>query len=111
MTAGKIYFLIGGPLDGQAFRSRSPLRGIKTVNLHPSLFVDGERWGDQEAEDELYRRGLTDYLYEVVRLPQAKELGVMIPREAMVHQTVPKADLAWRSFMMAMRCLAVETLS
>lgn len=84
MSAQRIYIIVGGTLDGHAFR---PECGR----------IDGT-W--LELEDELYR---------VARVPETRD-RLMVPRRALVHPSIPERDVLWRVFMGTMRAWAAEVL-
>lgn len=84
MTTQRIYLILGGPLDGHAFR---PADARLRVG----------QWVELEGED-----------YEVARVPQPRE-PLMVPRYVLVHWSDAGKDcLLWRAFLHTMRAYAAE---
>ena len=84
MSAPRIYLIVGGKLDGHAFR---PEGGR----------IDGT-W--LELDDELYC---------VATVPETRD-SLMVPRQALVHPSIPERDVLWRVFMGILRAWTAEVL-
>lgn len=86
----RIYLIVGGPLDGQAFRpegGRFPGEGV--------------RLGPHTLRDE--------YVYRIVRTRRPAE-PIVLPIWALVHDSVPRNEITWQIFMGTMRAWAAEIL-
>lgn len=81
----RIYLIVGGPLDGHAFR---PTDGRP---------VEGQIL-ELEGED-----------YVVARVPAPRH-PLMLPRWVLVHWTMLGCDLLWQAFVRTMRAYAAEVL-
>lgn len=86
----RIFLILGGPMDGKAYRPHRTIRGTQ-VNLN---FPNG------------FDR---DLVYEVVRVPRPRE-PLMVPMWVLVHPTVPRDEVLWRTFMGVMRSFCLEVL-
>lgn len=81
----RIFMIVGGPLDGHAFRPTDgyPLEG-QVLEL--------------EGDD-----------YVVRRVPPTRD-RLMLPRWVLVHWTMLDCDLVWQAFVRTMRAYAAEAL-
>ncbi|URA07178.1 hypothetical protein P9A48_gp70 [Xanthomonas phage Mallos] len=91
----RIYVILGGPLDGKAFRPSS--------GRIPTLYIDLDPYGDHISSDPHYR-------YEVVQVHRPRE-PLMVPRWVLVHASVPRDEILWRTFMATMRAFCLEVLN
>lgn len=87
----RIFLILGGPMDGKAYRPHPAIRGTQVnLNRTPEEFNG-------------------DLIYEVVRVPKPRE-PLMIPMWVLVHRTVPRDEVLWRTFMGVMRSFCLEVL-
>lgn len=86
----RIYLIVGGPLDGQAFRPEGGRIYGELIRLGP-------------------RTARGDCVYRVVRLPRPAE-PIMVPLWVLVHPDVPAGTVLWEVFMGTMRAWAAEVL-
>lgn len=80
MARQQIFLIVGGPLDGHAFRP-----------------VGVGQWVELEGED-----------YAVTRVPVSRD-NLMVPRSVLVHWSdMGCSDLLWRTFLHTMKAYAAE---
>ena len=86
----RTYLIVGGPLDGQAFRPEGGRFPGEWVRLGPHTLRD-------------------EYVYRIVRTRRPAE-PIMLPIWALVHDSVPRNEVTWQIFMGTMRAWAAEIL-
>ncbi|UXX42049.1 hypothetical protein [Pseudomonas phage phiH2] len=84
MARQQIFLIVGGPLDGHAFRPVGVQLGVG-------------QWVELEGED-----------YAVTRVPASRD-NLMVPRSVLVHWSdMGCSDLLWRTFLHTMKAYAAE---
>ncbi len=85
MAPQRIFLIVGGPLNGHAFRPQGTVLS---------------RFQVVELEDNHY----------IVTLVPRPKYALSVPELILMHHTVPKGELIWRTFLGTYRAWAAEVL-